>query len=232
VDVTAVQELLQENYLVGVSKDTAHQAVDLVAWEHKFHPVREYLKKLEWDGVDRLDSWLARYLGAAPSPYASAIGRMFPISMVARILKPGCQVDYVLVLEGPDQGEQKSSAARVLAGEHFSDALPDIHGKEASQHLRGKWLVEIAELSAIRKADVEEVKKFITRREERYRPPYGRLDVIEPRQCAFIGTTNKSTYLYDETGGRRWWPIQVGIIDLAALERDRDQLFAEAVARY
>jgi hypothetical protein len=232
-DVAKVLYHLQWNGLPRLGLDAVRLAVSSHARERAFHPVRDYLRSVAWDGVPRLDRWLTTYLGAEATPYVSGVGRMFLIAMIARVFAPGCKADYMMVLEGP-QGIGKSTACGILGGQWFSDSLPDISSsdKDVRQHLRGKWLLEISELNSMSRAETAHLKAFITRSVERYRPPYGREDVEEKRQCLFVGTTNRDTYLRDETGGRRFWPVKVTGLNRDALIQDRDQLFAEAVKAY
>ncbi len=247
VDILATIVWLQRHHFPNVAKDTVASAIIMAAHEQIISPVRHYLQDLEtriqWSPnthAPMLQRFCANYLGSmedANSPasdpkYLAEVGRRFMVGAVARALDPGCQVDSMLVLEGL-QGAGKSSAARILFGSsYFSDSLPAVNTKEASDHLRGKWGIEIPELSAMQKSDVESVKAFVSRRVERYRRPYDRAETTFERRCVFIGTTNQDAYLRDETGNRRFWPVRVGKIDLRALERDRDMLWAEAVYWY
>jgi predicted P-loop ATPase len=235
VDVINLQLWLQQQGMSNVGIETARTAIMRRAQECAVHPVKTWLRSLEWDSTPRIGVWLPRYLGAPFNAYTQHIGRMFFVQMVARIAEAGCQADHMLVLEG-NQGILKSSACKVLGGEWFSDHLPEItNQRDASQHLRGKWLIEVAEMHAMNRAEATQLKSFITRTTERYRPVWGRNEVIEPRQCVFVGTTNQDSYLRDPTGGRRFWPVKTGVegaIDLDGLAADRDQLFAEAVHGY
>ena len=231
----------------SIGKDKVIDAVETVAKETVISPIRHYLEDLEtrikWHPSThsaKLSRLFQDYFGTiedagvpgADPKYLSTVGQKFMISAVARALRPGCKVDTMLVLEG-DQGAGKSSAARILAGvEYFSDNLPTMGTKDASDHVRGKWIIEVGELSAMQKSEIETTKAFISRQEEKFRPAYNRKEITYPRRCVFIGTTNQRAYLRDETGNRRFWPVQVGKINLAALQRDRDLLWAEAVYWY
>jgi|SRR5215471_4221819 len=209
----------------------ASKAVQTVARDHPFHPVRDYLDGLEWDGIERLDDWLTLYLGVKPGAYVRAVGKRWYISGVARARKPGCQVDHTLILEGL-QGIGKSSVFKIIGGEFYSDDIAELGTKDASLSAAGAWIIELAELDAMGRADISKIKAFLSRSEDRFRPPYGRHLITAPRQCIFGGSVNVAAYLKDETGGRRFWPVTCGRINLEALRRDRDQLWAEADARY
>jgi predicted P-loop ATPase len=230
-DYTAAQAWFNNNGFPKATMDIVRAAVRKVCRHQAFDPLRDYLDGLQWDGTPRLASWLTTYCGAEPSAYVSEVGRRWCISAVARGFKPGVKADCMIVLEGA-QGRRKSSALAALAGEDwFSDALPQMGTKDASSYLRGKWIIEVAELEAMR-SQMDAIKAFISRQVESYRPAYNREDVYEPRRCIFAGSTNKDDWQRDETGGRRFWPVRVGSIDVDAIARDRGQLWAEAVHLY
>jgi len=189
------------------------------------------LQGLRWDGVERVDRWLWAYLGAEDTEYSRAVGSRWLVSAVARVLRPGAKADCCLILEGA-QGIRKSTALRKLAGEYFTDELADLGSKDAAMQTRGAWIIELSELARLSHSEVARIKAFMSRTTDRFRPPYGMRLVESPRQCVFAGTVNHSTYLRDETGGRRFWPVACGRIDVDGLTRDRDQLWAEAKARF
>lgn len=231
-DDEALSQWVFAEYGVTFAPAVCARVVSVVALERAFSPVRDYLEALRWDGVARLDGMLARYAGATDSAYTQAIGAKWMISAAARAMQPGCQADSMLVLEGA-QGAGKSSFFRILASSSFfTDDLADPGSKDAAEQLNGTWIVEMAELSSMRKADVETLKSFITRKVDRFRPAYARHVEERPRACIFGGTTNETEYLKDATGNRRFWPVATTTFDLEGLERDRDQLWAEAVHRF
>lgn len=230
-DILATEWLHHQGIFVSV--EATGQAVETVARERPFHPVRTYLKDLVWDGKPRLQSWLADYLGVDPSPYAAAVGSRWMISAVARVFEPGCKADCCLILEG-EQGIRKSTALRALAQPWFTDEIADLGSKDAALQTRGVWVIEIAELDSMSRSDVGKIKAFMSRATDRFRPPYGKRPIESPRQCIFAGSVNHGTYLRDETGGRRFWPAEckAPVIDVEALAEVRDQLWGEATYLY
>jgi predicted P-loop ATPase len=231
-DDILVAAWLQREHEIDVGDGLIAKAAAGVAYHHHFHPVRDYLCGLTWDGTERLPTWLTVHLGVADSKYARAVGTMWMISAVARVMQPGCKADCALILEG-QQGLKKSTAVGILGGAWFTDQLADMGTKDADEQLRGSWLVELGELSSMSKTEVERVKAFLARKVDRFRVSYGRHVGEYPRQCVFAGTTNATTYLKDETGDRRFWPVFcTKVVDTKALAEVRDQLWAEARVRF
>jgi predicted P-loop ATPase len=218
---------------IRVPKEVAGQGVEIVAGDRTFHPVREYLESLTWDGTPRLHEWLRRHLGVELSPYSAAVGSRWLISAVARIFQPGCKADCCLILEGP-QGIKKSTTLRTLAEPWFIDHIPELGTKDSLIQVHSAWVIELAELESISRAEVGSIKQFISTQTDTFRPPYGKRASDFPRQCVFAGSVNNNTYLRDETGGRRFWPVKclAMAIDIDALAEARDQLWAEAVYLY
>lgn len=206
-------------------------AVLVHAEEHAFHPVRDYLNSLQWDGEKRLPIWLHHYLGVEHSDYCSLVGMYFMISAVARVMQPPVKVDSVLILEGL-QGLGKSTILQNLFGEWFTDTPMALGDKDSFQQMQGMWCIELAELDSFNKAENTRAKQFFGSRTDRFRPSYGRMVQTFPRQCVFVGTTNQDSYLKDSTGNRRYWPVLCTNINQQALLRDRDQLWAEALHMY
>lgn len=208
------------------------EAANEAAHSAPFHPVLDWLRSLKHDGVARLDHWVVDLLGVSDADdvarrYASRVGRYFLVGMCMRVLQPGCKFDYCLVLEGP-QGRLKSTALRVLGGQWFSDTELDLSHKDSMSYIRSKWLHEFGELGSLQRSEELRQKSFLSRQVDEFRPSYGVREIRCPRQVAFCGTTNQWQWNKDPTGGRRFWPLEVGDVNIEGLTAVRDQLFAEA----
>lgn len=228
-DALGVKEWLISQYKIEAPVKIIDEALNRIAAKNSFHPVKEFLEKLEWDGVERVQNAFFTYLAAEmPECYLRAVTTKFFLALIARIYEPGCKFDSLPVFEG-EQDIGKSSFGRILVGdEWFMDSLPDLADKDAALNLQGIWLCEMGELSSLYRSQLETAKAFITRQTDKVRPPYGKRRVDFPRSTIFYGTTNRRDYLIDTTGNRRFWPVLVHQCDFAALERDRLQLLAEA----
>jgi hypothetical protein len=229
--LTVLRQIIVEQFDFDPGKDHIADAATALCLENRCNPVLDYIDGLKWDSAARLETWLTTYLGAENTPLNRAIGRLTLIAAVRRVRNPGCKFDQIPVWEG-SEGTNKSTAIAVLAGqENFSDqTILTANDKEQQELLRGVWIYEIADLAGMRRSEVEKIKAFASRTHDRARPAYGRRVVNSPRRGIIIGTTNDDEYLKSETGNRRFWPVSTGTIDIEALRRDRDQLWAEAAA--
>ena len=212
-------------------------ASEIAFSQEGFHPVQDYLNSLRWDGVERLDTLLVDYLGAEDNALTRAMTRKHFTAAVARVMRPGCKYDYVLTLIGPE-GSGKSTLVRLMAlDKWFTDSLTSIEGKEAMEQLRGKWLIEMGELTNYKKSTSEAYKAFLSKQDDFYRPAYGRKAETYLRQCVFFATTNEKAFLKGDTGNRRFWVVECGVVPSASdpwedLPDEVDQIWAEAVVRW
>lgn len=232
-DDAGLRLYLEQHYHI-TSPPKIYDGVQVVADAHRYHPVKDYLNGLTWDGEERLDRLLVDYLGAEDTEYVRTVTRKTLVAAVARIFNPGVKYDSMLVLVGK-QGVGKSYILKKLAGDWHSDSLITVQGKEAFEQIQGAWVIEMAELSALRRAETEHIKHFLSKQEDVYRAAYGRRTQRYPRQCIIIGTTNEWEFLKDTTGNRRFLPVQVhggGRVFMDLTDHIVDQLWAEARERY
>ncbi len=228
-----MQEVIK---MSGLSESQAASAVRYVARQRTRHCVREEFEALVWDRVPRLEHALEDYWGAEasaqqPSEYLRAVSANLFLGMVARVFRPGCQLDTMVIFEGP-QGIGKSRALRILGGSYYMLAAESVTHKDFFQSFPGKLIIEVGEMDAFSRADRERIKLAISTPIDRYRSSYGRRAEDHPRQCIFIGTTNRDDYGNDDTGLRRFLPVRCGLIDCERFALARPQLLAEAVHRF
>ena len=234
-DDAALRFYLERVYgLTG--KDRIFDAVNVVAQQNAFHPVRDYLNSCAWDGIPRVETLLVDYLGAEDTPYTRAVTRKTLAAAVARIYHPGQKFDYMLTLRGR-QGLGKSALIAKIGGKWFTDTFTTMQGKEAYEQVLGVWIVEVGELAGMRKAEAETIKLFISKTSDRFRPAYGRRLQDFPRQCIFIGTTNETQFLRDTTGNRRFWVVDTPNDPVCDMWEDLTpeivaQIWGEAVELY
>jgi predicted P-loop ATPase len=231
--LVALKAWLERHWIDSEVKTTVvREAVELVAHRHSFHPVREWLKGLVWDGVTRIPTFFQDFCGTPLTPYSTAVANSMFVSAIARVMQPGCKVDTMVVFEGA-QGIGKSKLVQAMFGTRWHcDITQEPGSLDFYQNLRGKWIGEFSELSAMGKADQNRVKQALTQTQDTYRASYAHYSRTYPRQFIFTGNTNKADYLFDETGARRYLPIECHEINAEAVEPLRDQLWAEAVQRY
>lgn len=228
LDDIRIQTWLSKEWGIEVSDQRIANITLQLGKENAFHPVQRYLRGLKWDGKERLNNLLTKYCGAVgDTRYLADVGRKFMCAAVARVFHAGVKFDHVLILEG-SQGIGKSTFVRTLSSPWDSDSLGDISNKDVVDNMRGKWIIELGELSSMNRAEANDLKAFITRQFDVARKAYGRRSQTYARQCVFVGTTNDDEYLKDATGGRRFWPVRTTKFRLDHLAKDRDQLWAEA----
>lgn len=241
IDITYCVGWLQKQHKASWTSAVVAEQLVAIAHLRRFHPLRDYLVSLHWDGVERLNDWLVDYLGVDGSEINRTFGRLFLIGAVARVMRPGCKMDTVLMLEG-GEGARKSSALRVLAtgttstdgptAGWFCDESLQLDHKDGLMKLAGVWIYELAEVPQFKRNEWETIKAFITRGVDKFRFPWARRPVTIPRSSVFVGTTNDERYLQPGVN-RRFWPVKCGDrLDLENLAAMRDQLWAEAVARF
>lgn len=231
-DSLVIKRFFTRHYGVTPKTSEVEEAVKNVADLASSHPIRDYLNGLAWDKEERLGRFLADVSESEQDPeYLRLASRKFFIGSVARIFKPGCKMDTMLILEGK-QGKRKSSFIEMMYSPWSISSTFDIRSKEGFQFIQGLWAVEFAELDAMNRAESTAAKQFITSPVDRFRPPFGRLVKDYPRQCVFLGTTNDKQYLNDPTGNRRYWPLECPTVNFEYAQRVRDQLWAEAVVAF
>lgn len=234
VDYGKLRAEFQRRGFKAIAAEIMRTAVAIVADQNAFDSAHDYVQRLQWDGLPRIDTAMPTYFRSADTPYTRAVGAYLFTALAGRALKPGVQVDMVPVLVGL-QGERKSSAVRALAphGDFFTEVnLSKIDDDNTARLIRGKLVGELAELRGLRGRDVESIKAWITRRDERWRSLWNEFMTTYPRRIVFVGTTNDREFLDDPSGERRWLPITAGLADVEKLERDREQLWAEGAARF